>query len=73
MRINEPEDQSKKKLRFMPGVRDDIREFPHDVRVNVGHTLWKLENGETPDNVSPFEGSTSNEVMKIVERHDTDT
>ena len=29
--------------------------------------------GETPDNVSPFEGSKSNEVMKITERFDGDT
>jgi phage-related protein len=73
MRSNEPDESAEKELRFMAGVRDNIRRFPPDVRVNVGHTLWRIEKGDTPDNVSPFEGSASNEIMKIVERHDTDT
>lgn len=32
-----------------------------------------IETGERPDNVSPFDGSKSNEVLKITERYNTDT
>jgi phage-related protein len=28
---------------------------------------------KTPDNASPFEGSTGSNIMKLVERHDTNT
>lgn len=64
-----------KDLWFVGGSRADIRSraLPEEVRDNFGHALWMIQTGETPTNVSPFEGSKSNEVMKITERFDTDT
>ena len=64
-----------KDLWFIGGSRADIqdRALPEEVRDEFGHTLWMVQVGETPDNVSPFEGSRANEVLKITERFDGDT
>jgi phage-related protein len=64
-----------KDLWFIGGSRDDIKDrtLPEEVRDEFGHTLWMVQMGETPDNVSPFEGSRGNEVLKITERFDGDT
>ena len=53
-----------KDLWFIGGSRADIqdRALPEEVRDEFGHTLWMVQVGETPDNVSPFEGSRANEV-----------
>lgn len=67
--------ETPKDLWFIGGSRDDIkaRTLPEEVRDEFGHTLWMVQMGETPAGVSPFEGSKSNEVMKITERFDGDT
>ncbi len=64
-----------KDLWFIGGSRADIqaRTLPEDVRDAFGHTLWMVQMGETPDNITPFEGSKSKEVLKITERFDGDT
>ena len=64
-----------KDLWFVGGSREDIRDplLPEEVRDEFGHTLWMVQMGETPDNVSPFEGSRSNEVLKITKRFDRST
>ncbi len=64
-----------KDLWFIGGSHDDIRSrmLPEEVRDDFGHTLWMVQTGEMPDTVSPFEGSRSNEVLKITERNDGDT
>lgn len=64
-----------KDLWFIGGSRADIRSrmLPEEVRDDFGHTLWMVQTGEMPGNVSPFEGSKSNEVLKIAERFDSDT
>ncbi len=64
-----------KDLWFIGGSRDDIKDhlLPEEVRDEFGHTLWMIQMGETLDCVSPFEGSKSNEVLKITERFDGDT
>ncbi len=67
--------ETPKDLWFVGGSRDGIRDrlLPEEVREEFGHTLWMVQRGETPDNVSPFEGSRSHEVLKITERFDGDT
>ena len=47
--------------------------LPEEVRRNVGYGLYLVQRGEMPDSASPFEGSTGGNVMKLVERHNTDT
>jgi len=50
-----------------------LLDLPPVVRKEFGHTLWLVQQGGTPGNASPFEGSRANEIMKLTERYDTDT
>ena len=62
-----------KPLRFLDAARDDLMDMPEAVRRDFGYELYLVQRGEMPDNASPFEGSTGANIMKLVERHDTDT
>lgn len=73
MRIIDAENNNTKDIHWMPGTKDDMKSFPEIPRKNLGHALWMIQQGETPDNVTPFEGSAGNSILKIVERYDTDT
>ncbi|MCX6380637.1 MAG: type II toxin-antitoxin system RelE/ParE family toxin [Armatimonadetes bacterium] len=73
MRISSRKPASVKPLRFMQAAHDDLMEMPVAVRQDFGYGLYQLQAGETPNNVSPFEGSTGNSILKLIERHDTDT
>jgi phage-related protein len=62
-----------KQLRFQGSALEDLRDMPDAVRRDFGHALWELQTGVTPTNASPFELTTANEVMKLTERHNSDT
>ncbi len=62
-----------KPLRFLEAAHDDLMEIPEAVRHDFGYALYSVQRGEMPDNATPFEGSTGGNIMKLVERHDTDT
>jgi phage-related protein len=69
-----PDDQNNlKPLRFLDAAKDDLMDIPVEVRQEFGYGLYLIQRGEMPDNASPFEGSTGANIMKLVERHDTDT
>ncbi len=65
--------EESKELYFIASAYDDLLDLPPTVRKEFGHTLWLVQQGGTPDNASPFEGSRANEIMKLTERYDTDT
>jgi len=50
-----------------------MMELPEAVRREFGHELFMVEKGEQPENASPFEGSSGANIMKLVERYDSDT
>jgi len=63
-------------IEWMGSSRGDLREFPEEVRVEIGQSLFEVQCGDTPDNAKPlvglkeFKGAA---VMEIVERLNTDT
>ena len=67
-----PEPETKK-LFFVSGAHKDMRSMPETVQDAFGYDLWLIQNGETPANASPFEGSQGSNIMKLSERHDGDT
>ena len=73
MRTTDGSIPAPKPLRFAGGARQEISEMPLPVKLKFGYALRDIQNGETPTNASPFEGSRANEVMKITARHDGDT
>ena len=62
-----------KDLRFVASAQKDMRDMPEEVKDGFGYGLWLIQQGETPANASPFEGSTGNDIMKLTEQHDGDT
>ena len=43
-------------VEFVGQSREDLRTFPEEVRQDVGHALYLLQIGQTPDNVRPLHG-----------------
>src|SRR5471030_2113486 len=62
-----------KPLRILDAAHNDLMKLPEEVRRDLGYGLFLVQRGEMPNNASPFEGSTGGNIMKLVERHDTDT
>jgi phage-related protein len=63
----------KKKVKWTPGAHAALMDLPEAVRKEFGHELYLVEQGETPDNASPYEGSSGGNIMKFVERFDKNT
>lgn len=62
-----------KPLVFVADAEDDIASMPPAVKRGFGFDLRTVQEGQTPEGASPFEGSHANEVMKLSERHDGNT
>ena len=43
-----------KPLRFLGDSRKALREFPGDARRDAGRQLWKVQNGNAPDDYKPL-------------------
>jgi phage-related protein len=43
-------------VEFVGRAREDLRAFPEEVRQDVGHALYLVQIGQTPDNVKPLRG-----------------
>ena len=62
-----------KPLDWHPDAKKSLLDLPLAVRKEFGHELYLIQIGEMPDNVTPFEGSQSGDILKLVERFDKDT
>jgi phage-related protein len=58
---------------WIASSRDDLREFPLQVRRDIGHALYTAQLGETDPAAKPLKGFGGTRVMEIVDRHDTNT
>jgi phage-related protein len=58
---------------WIASSRDDIRDFPPQVRRDIGHALYAAQLGETDPAAKPLKGFGGTRVMEIVDRHDTNT
>ncbi len=62
-----------KRLRFAKAAYDEMKAMPAPIQRRFGFALRFVQDGLTPDHVTPFEGSTGANIMKIEERYNTDT
>lgn len=51
----------------MGSSREDLREFPKEVRTEIGHALWLVEIGEKPASAKVLKGFGDASVLEIVE------
>jgi phage-related protein len=62
-----------KPLFWIGSSRKDVREFPTEVRRDIGQALYAAQLGDTDPAAKPLKGFGATTVMEIVDRHDTDT
>lgn len=63
----------RKPVRWVGSSREDLRSFPDEVRLEVGHALTLAQLGGKPPTAKPMEGFKGATVLKIVEDHDGET
>ena len=73
MRVPSENANSLKPLRILDAARSDLLDMPDQVQHDFGYGLYLVQRGEMPANASPFEGATGANIIKLVERYDTDT
>lgn len=61
------EERSVKKLDFVGSSREDLREFPEEVRQDIGFALFEVQKGLKPVSAKPLKGFGGAGVLEIVE------
>ena len=62
-----------KPIVWISSSREDLRNFPEQVRRDIGQALYTAQQGETDPAAKPLKGFGGANVMEIVDRHDTNT
>lgn len=64
---------SQRELVFVGSSREDLREFPDDVKRIVGYALREAQMGGKHASAKPLKGFKGSRVLEIVEPFDGDT
>ena len=62
-----------KELLFVGSSREDIREFPEEVKDDIGYALFEAQDGKKPIAAKPLKGFGGAGVLEIIENFDGDT
>ncbi|MDP3703644.1 MAG: type II toxin-antitoxin system RelE/ParE family toxin [Candidatus Omnitrophota bacterium] len=62
-----------KKVDFVGSSREDLREFPEEVRQDIGYALFEAQKGQKPAAAKPLKGFGGAGVLELIERFDGDT
>jgi len=62
-----------KKLNFVGSSRDDLKEFPDDVRQDIGFALYQAQCGGKSTAAKPLKGFGGGGILEVREDHDGDT
>ena len=58
---------------FIGSSRRDIREFPEEVKNDIGYALHEVEKGGKPESAKPLKGFGGAGVLEIIENFHGDT
>ena len=67
------EDKGIKKIDFIGSSQRDIREFPDEVKDDIGYALFEVQKGGKPASAKPLKGFGGAGVLEIIENFDGDT
>jgi len=56
-----------KPLNFIGTAREDLKEFPEEVRIDIGYALFLIQKGEKPASAKPLKGFGGASVLEIIE------
>ncbi|WP_457584577.1 type II toxin-antitoxin system RelE/ParE family toxin [Ensifer canadensis] len=62
-----------KNVVFLGSTLDDVREFPEDVRQEVGFAIYTAQDGGKAINVTPMVGFGGAGVLEVISNHVGDT
>ncbi len=68
-----PSDVQPKPVRWVGSSKEDLREFPQEVRRRVGGALWDAQLGLKAPYVKPLKGFGGASLLEIVDDFDGDT
>ena len=55
-----------KQLDFVGSSREDLKEFPEDVRQDIGYALFEAQRGQKPATAKPLKGFGGAGVLEII-------
>ena len=62
-----------KRVDFVGSSREDLREFPEEVRQDIGYALFQVQQGGKPMSAKPLKGFGGAGVLEIIENFSGDT
>ena len=62
-----------KRLDFIGSSREDLRDFPEEVKQDIGYALFEVQKGGKPASAKPLKGFGGAGVLEIIENFDGDT
>ena len=65
--------ESQRPVVWVGSSRRDVREFPREVRREIGQALYAAQQGETDPAAKPLRGFAGGSVLEIVAHHRGDT
>jgi phage-related protein len=67
------ERETLKPLDFIGSSREELKEFPGEVKQDIGYALFEAQKGQKSEAAKPLKGFGSAGVLEIIERFDGDT
>lgn len=65
--------EAAKDVYWMGGAREDLRQFPEEVRQVVGYALYLAQTGHKHQDAKPLKGFGGAGVLEMMEDHEGDT
>lgn len=67
------EERILKRVDFIGSSREDLKEFPEEVKQDIGYALYEAQRGEKPAAAKPLKGFSGAGVLEIVENFSSGT
>jgi len=61
------EERILKRVDFIGSSRNDLKEFPEEVKQDIGYALYEAQRGQKPASAKPLKGFSGAGVLEIVE------
>lgn len=62
-----------KKVDFIGSSRNDLKEFPDEVKQDIGYSLFEAQRGQKPASAKPLRGFGGAGVLEIIENFSSGT
>ena len=67
------EERILKRIDFIGSSREDLKEFPEEVKQGIGYVVYEAQRGQKPPATKPLKGFSGAGVLEIVENFSSGT